>query len=447
MKSESKPVVGKRVVGSVDLKKMIKPKPASWTLPLAILALAVIATPAARAQTYTTLHSFCPATGCKGGADPLTGLAMDSAGNLFGTTGGGGTICSGGFSGGCGTVFKMAGRSFSVLYKFKGGLDGAAPFLGNMIVDAKGDLYGVTQVGGGGGCVFGGPPGCGTVFKMTGTKETVLHSFTGPDGAEPTGYLVTDSAGNIYGTTISGGAHGNGAVFKLDTSGTETALYSFCPKIGCADGSGPYGGLITDANGNLYGTTWGGGAGAGYGTVFKVTKDGKETVLYSFCSMTGCADGSSPIAGLIMDASGNLYGTTYFGGTGVCPQTGNNGCGTVFKLDTNGTETVLHSFCSKTSCSDGLFPSAGLLRDAKGNLYGTTTYGGTGNCPDSNGGCGTVFKVDPSGNETVLHSFTGIAPDGLDPEDSLVMDANGSLYGTTAGGGKFDRGVVFKLTP
>ena len=447
MKSESKPVAAKRVVGSVDLKKTIKPKPDSWTLPLAILALAVIATPAARAQTYTTLHSFCPTTGCKGGADPITGLAMDTAGNLFGTTSGGGTTCSGGFLG-CGTVFKVAGKNFSVLHKFKGGLDGAAPFVGNMIVDSKGNLYGVTKAGGGGNCVFGGPPGCGTVFKVTGTKEIVLHSFLGsPDGAAPSGYLVADSAGNLYGTTISGGANNNGTVFKLDTNGTETVLYSFCPKIGCADGAGPYGGLITDANGNLYGTTWGGGTGGGYGTVFKVTKAGKETVLYSFCSVPGCADGSSPIAGLLMGTSGNLYGTTYLGGTGLCPQTGNNGCGTVFKVDTNGTETVLHCFCSKTSCADGLFPWAGLLSDAKGNLYGTTTYGGTGNCSGSNGGCGTVFKVDPSGTETVLRSFTGIAPDGLQPHDSLLLDAKGSLYGTTAGGGKFGYGVVFKLTP
>jgi uncharacterized repeat protein (TIGR03803 family) len=418
-----------------------------------VIGLAAAPTPRAHAQTYTTLYSFCPKAPCKRGFDSDAGLVMDSKGNLYGTTqvGGSDDVC---FSEGCGTVFMVVGRKESVLHSFKGAaLDGAIPSYGNLLLDAEGNLYGATVNGGDGGCEDGGPVGCGTVFKVTGKKETVLHSFTGEDGRGPIGNLVMDSSGGLYGTTMSGGANDGGTVFQLDAGGTETVLYSFCSKKDCADGQIPYGGLVMDAKGNLYGTTFAGGTGdcglGACGTVFKVTRTGKETVLHSFCSTTDCADGAGPVGALIIDSAGNLYGTTINGGTGTgapCLGGSPGGCGTVFKVDTSGAETVLHSFCSAAGCSDGIGAWGGLFMDVNGDLYGTTLYGGTGTCVGSYGGCGTVFELDTSGTETVLHSFTGVAPDGEYPYSNLIMDANGNLYGTSAAGGKFDGGVVFELT-
>jgi len=267
--------------------------------------------------------------------------------------------------------------------------------------------------------------------------------------------LVRDNAGNLYGTTSTGGGHGFGVVFKLDTTGRETVLHSF---TGGADGANPnFGdpGLLRDVAGNLYGTTGAGGDLAcrfvpalpsslsfpGCGVVFKLGTTGKETVLHSF---TGGADGADPATGLVRDAAGNLYGNTGAGGDLACG--GGSGCGVVFKLDTTGKETVLHRF---TGGADGAAPStaAGLVRDAAGNLYGNTFTGGHGTCP---GGCGVVFKLGTTGKETVLHSFTG-GSDGAAPEAGLVRDNAGNLYGTTDSGGDlacgsgFGCGVVFKL--
>jgi len=205
---------------------------------------------------------------------------------------------------------------------------------------------------------------------------TVLYNFTGsPDGASPTGSLIQDSAGNLYGTTYYGGASNNGTVFKVDTSGTETVLYNFCSVSNCADGANPSGSLIQDSAGNLYGNASGGGANLFSGVVFKVDTSGTETVLYNFCSVSNCADGANPSGRLIHDSAGNLYGTTYYGGDFFGCNVG-SGCGVVFKLDTSGTETVLHTF----TYTDGTDPDAGVIMDAKGNLYGDTTFGGTG-CP------------------------------------------------------------------
>jgi uncharacterized repeat protein (TIGR03803 family) len=255
---------------------------------------------------------------------------------------------------------------------------------------------------------------------------TLLHQFTGvPDGNSPSGSLVGDQAGNYYGTTDSGGDYDNGTVFKLNTSGRYKVLYSF---TGGQDGGDPYGGLIRDAAGNFYGTTVKGGA-FNLGTVIKLNASGKFKVLYSFA---GGADGAFPYASLIRDAAGNLYGTTTQGGA--------SGYGTVFKLDPTGSETLLHSFTGE----DGRDPNAGLIRDAAGNLYGTTTLGGNLGCGGGYG-CGTVFKLDASGIETVLHSFSG-GQDGEEPTHAgLIHDAAGNLYGTTAYGGTSDNGTVFKL--
>jgi uncharacterized repeat protein (TIGR03803 family) len=202
---------------------------------------------------------------------------------------------------------------------------------------------------------------------------TVLHRFAGADGHNPSeyGHLIEDSAGDLYGTTSGGGASGLGVVFMLNKTG-ETVLHSF---TGGADGRAPYAGLTQDSAGNLYGTTFGGGA-SGLGVVFKLNKTG-ETVLYSFT----IADGANPYAGLTRDSAGNLYGTTSAGGA--------SNSGVVFKLDTTGTETVLHSF---TGGADGAKPSAGMIQDSAGNLYGTTYYGGSGRTSSGNG---VVFMLKP----------------------------------------------------
>ena len=256
------------------------------------------------------------------------------------------------------------------------------------------------------------------------TVRTLYRFAGGMDGSNPYGGLIADAEGNLYGTTAYGGSSncesglGCGTVFKLDKTGKgkETVLYSF---TGGTDGANPYAGLIRDADGNLYGTTAFGGS-SNAGTVFRLDATGKETVLYSFSGV----DGENPYASLIRDAAGNLYGTTFRGGE--------SGLGTVFKLDGAGNETVLHSF----NGADGQNPYADLTRDAEGNLYGTTNYGG-----DSN--LGTVFKLDRAGNETVLHSFN--LADGAEPTAPLIRDAEGNLYGTTGAGGESNWGTVFKL--
>jgi uncharacterized repeat protein (TIGR03803 family) len=246
---------------------------------------------------------------------------------------------------------------------------------------------------------------------------SVLYSFKGsPDGAVPVAELVGDSAGNLYGTTAFGGAYlYYGTVFKLDAAGNETVLYSF--KGYPDDGWDPHAGLVRDSAGNRYGTTYSGGA-YRWGTVFKLDAAGNETVLYSF---KGTPDGGFPIAGLVRDSAGKLYGTTFYGGS--CWYS--DGCGTVFKLDAAGNERVLHSFHGEP---DGRYPDAGLVRDHAGNLYGTTEQGGASSV-------GTVFKLDMAGNETVLYSFRD-SPDGALPHAGLVRDHAGNLYGTMLRGAR-----------
>jgi uncharacterized repeat protein (TIGR03803 family) len=267
--------------------------------------------------------------------------------------------------------------------------------------------------------------GCGVVFEVDANgQEKVLHRFSGgSDGALPIGGLIRDAAGNLYGTTQMGGASGSGTVFKLDATGVETVLYSFA---GAPDGQYPFAGLIRDSAGNLYGTTSNGGA-IGFGTVFKLDPAGHETVLYSF---TGGSDGGNPQAPLLRDKNGNLYGTTFVGGAIY-------GVGTVFKVDANGNETVLHNF----NGNDGKYPEAGLIGDSQGNLYGSALQGG----PADNLG-GTLFRISRRGTWSVLYNFSGGA-DGGNPAGSLVMDSEGNLYGTTASGGISNRGTVFKFTP
>jgi uncharacterized repeat protein (TIGR03803 family) len=321
----------------------------------------------------------------QGGADgnhPTSDLVRDSTGNLYGTTQYGGDLsCEPPI--GCGTVFRVdsAGHE-TVLYSFKGGTDGMFP--NGVIRDEDGNLYGTTVVGGDHLCGYGGG-GCGTVFKISTTgRETVLHTFTGgADSGYPDRGLVMDAKSNLYGATHGVAGNDYGAVFKVTKGGKETVLYAFG-----SDGNAPTGSLVMDAKGNLYGTT--SGDFGGLGTVFKLTRDGKETVLYNF---KGPPDGSTPQAGVVMDTAGNLYGTTYAGGDATCSPGEGGGCGTVFKLTKSGNESVLYRF---TDGLDGAFPGAPLLLDAKGNLYGTTPYGGHSNyCNNGGEGCGVVFEMTP----------------------------------------------------
>jgi uncharacterized repeat protein (TIGR03803 family) len=315
---------------------------------------------------------------------------------------------------------RPAGNRFRVDHAFNGA-DGGVPTAA-LIQDTAGNLYGTTSSGG---------SGLGVVFKLdTANNETVLHAFSGPDGATPYGGLVLDGSGNLYGTTSAGGSSGLGTVFKIDTSGTETVLHSFA---GNGDGASPYAGLVMDNSGNLFGTTEGGGA-YGLGTVFKVDTTGSETVLHSFGG--GSGDGGDPKAGVILDAPGNLYGTTFSGGSA--------GKGTVFKLDTTNAETVLYNF---TGGRDGANPFGGLTRGQDGTLYGTAETGGRRSF--SQYGCckGVVFSLSGTASpsiEKVLHTFTG-GKDGGDPAAGLVL-YNGALYGTTLSGGPGHRGTAFSIT-
>jgi uncharacterized repeat protein (TIGR03803 family) len=322
-------------------------------------------------------------------------------------------------------------RSFKVLYFFHGSPgDGSNP-IGGVVQDAVGNLYGTTD---GGGASDGG-----AIFKVDASgNETLLHSFDVVDGLGPQAGLVWDVAGNLYGTTALGGYRHNdaGVVFELDTSDHETVVHSF----GGRDGNDLRAGLIRDAAGNLYGTSYLGGSSQncfnGCGVVFKIDSSGNESVLHSFNG----TDGKYPIAGLVQDSAGNLYGTTYRGGLPACY----DGCGEVFKVKPNGDFSVLHRFNGR----DGHYPQAGLVLDSLGNLYGATALGGPPVA--ARGGLGVIFKLSPNGDETVLHSFDGL--DGNAPFASLLRDPAGNLYGTTVGGGsglctRFGCGVVFKINP
>ncbi len=412
----------------------------------AVLALLVVTSQPAHAQTESVLYSFCSITNCTDGFGPNGNLTLDTQGNVYGATQYGGADQNG-------TVFKVtASGTETVLHSFLRGA-GTSPE-GSLIWDAKGNLYGTTLGNGYVGLL--GQHFFGTVFELEPHSFKFLYRFLETDqenGAQPTPGLVRDAQGNLYGTTQYGGAHGCvtgygcGTVFKVTPDKTETVLHSFS---GGTDGEQPHGGLLADSQGNLYGTTEFGGTGtgceesSGCGTVFKVTPSGAETVLHSFA---GGDDGARPLAGLAIDSQGNLYGTTAFGGTGCG---GDTGCGTVFKITPSGTETVLYNFAGGTD-ADG--PWASLVLDGQGNLYGTSYYGGGASGCSGGSGCGTVFKVTLGGTETVLYRFTG-GTDGARPYGGLVMDAQGNLYGTTYEGGVGDCydglpgcGVVFKVTP
>jgi len=351
----------------------------------------------------TVLHTFAATTM---GTHPNAGVIRDSAGNLYGTTATAIDLAAGTILGG--VVYKLdtTGKE-TVLYSLS---SAAETIYSGVFRDSAGDLYGTVS--------FGTAGGLGEVFMLNPAGQaTVLYSFSGVSDARiPHAPVITDSAGNLYGTTVYyNTGTDTGAVFKLDAAGQETLLHIF---TGGADGGDP-GCVIRGADGNLYGAAFSGGA-SGLGVVYKLDTAGQQTVLHSF---TG-PDGAGPI-GVIRDSAGALYGTTYNGGT--------SNIGVVFKLDTAGTLTVLHNFAN----TDGRHPNAGVIRDSQGNLYGTTSYGGAANS-------GVVFKLDKAGNYTILYSFTGGA-DGFLPNAGVILDAGGNLYGTTTLGGAANMGVVFKL--
>ncbi|HEX4079385.1 MAG TPA: choice-of-anchor tandem repeat GloVer-containing protein [Rhizomicrobium sp.] len=367
---------------------------------MAVLSIAAHSTVCA--ATFTVLHSFA---GGNDGAHPYAGIILAPDNNLYGTT----------FSGGAnnsGTVYKLSLTGSEQVIN-----DEVYSPAGTLLADPHLNLYG-TAIG----------PDYGTVFRIdAGGKETVLHTFSGqPDGEIPEAGLVTDEAGNLYGTTWSGGVDGYGTVFEIHypapTSKTESVLYSF--KGQPNDGAGSYSTLIRDQSGNLYGTTNVGGS-QNEGTVFTLSPDGAEAVIFEFSNDSGFY----PRGNLIANANGNLYGTTSEGGP-------YGGQGTVYKITPDGNETILYAFGTNGPW-DGGTPYAGVIADTKGNLYGTTTGGGAHSA-------GTVYRLSTDGKEKILYSFTGYA-DGWGPMGGLTWIGTGTLCGTTNGGGAYGLGTVFVL--
>jgi uncharacterized repeat protein (TIGR03803 family) len=384
---------------------------------------------ASSAQTLTTLHSFDSTDG----SFPYGGVVQALDGNLYGTTYSGG-------SSGNGTIFKVTpGGTFTSLLSFDS-TNGAIPVdTTGLVQGSNGNLYGTAA--------YGGANARGTVFKFTTKgKLTTLYNFckqtSCKDGSQPYDGLLLATNGDFYGTTLEGGANAHGSIFSITSGGTIKTLYSFCPGTACTDGASPYAGLIEASNGDFYGTTQAGGANnnddcavEGCGTVFKVTASGALTTLYSFCALSGCADGQTPNAGLIQGSDGNFYGTTELGGTA------SNGDGTVFKITPSGELTTLWAFCVQSGCGDGIGPDAGLIQATDGNFYGTTNAGGSR-------GAGTVFKITSSGTLTTVYNFciqTACA-DGEGPYAGVFQGTNGDFYGTTGGGGTNGYGVVYSLS-
>lgn len=429
-----------------------------------VLALAAIlllpANSAPAKAKLRTLYSFCAQSGCTDGREPSAGLVTDAGGNLYGTTLFGG-------DNGVGVVFELIPNARKTKYKYKrlysfcgqancaDGSDAEAA----LIIDAGGNLYGTTMTGGanGGGVVYRLKPNA----RYTKWTYAVLYAFCAQadcsDGREPQVSLSYsgkesgapyDGSSPLYGTASQAGANKQGVAFKL-TPGTplwnEQVLYAFCSSNNCIDGAMPNAALTVDGTGNVFGTTYYGGD-ANMGTAFKLAGE-SETVLHSFCSSADCADGAFPAAALHLDAQGNLYGTTFGGGrkSAHCTDIGVAGCGTAFRLAPNGDETVLHLFCTKRNCSDGGYPLAGLTLDGSGNLFGATLYGGgNGMSP----GAGTLFKISDGVQTLYRFCRPEDCSDGDLPEGDLLIDTSGDLFGTTLFlGAHGDGGTVFELTP
>jgi uncharacterized repeat protein (TIGR03803 family) len=394
---------------------------------LNILALTLLVATAS-AQTFSVFSTF----NFTDGSAPNGGLILDSAGNFYGTTQFGGSFNRG-------VIFKLnpAGQE-TVLYTFTGSTDGGIP-IGRLIRDNQGNLYGMTSLGGDATC------SCGTVFELTSTGSLqVLHAFLGgTDGAQNQGQAelgLVMVGGNLYGSASFGGVSGCdgslgcGVLFEVTLAGVETVLYRFTAQ---ADGAFPQD-LISDAEGNIYGATGGSYMAGNGGTIFKLDTTGTLTTLYTFPEG---AMGTSPRWRLLRTKQGTFYGVTQFGGDTTTCALGTVGCGVAFSVNAQGEERVLHTFGEKAG--DGEEPSGGLL-DASGNGYGTTFYGGTVNSTCTFG-CGVVVRGNGS-KYSVIYDFTG-ADDGFNPSGPLAVDSSGNVYGATLNGGSSGNGVIYKIAP
>jgi len=426
-----------------------------FVLGMAALALAFAIAPAASAYTEKTLHSFCTESDCGDGETPRDGLLMDSSGNLYGTTEFGGKYNKG-------LVFKLIPNAKKTKYTehvlknfcAKAGCpDGAYPD-SELIMDVNGNLYGTTE--------GGGKHADGAVFKMSpganGWIISIIHSFCGsppdcPDGGVPYGGLayagqasgaLWDGISPLFGTTSEGGAQNKGIVYELspgNSGWTIKTLHSFNPSGG-VDSAYP-GPLLVDPSGNLFGVTYLGGAN-GAGVLYRLAAGTwKETTLHNFCAEPQCTDGEGGLGRLTIDAAGNIFGVAIDGGSGAnCLEP--NGCGVAFERTTAGHYKVIYDFCSKANCKDGIEPAAGLILDGSGNLLGTTHIGGTASF-------GTVFMLTSGSKwtEQTLYNFCSAqtCSDGSNPVAPVILDAHGNIYGTASQTGADGGGSVFKLTP
>ncbi len=401
-----------------------------WARAGAALVISAAFAGALAAQTYTTLFTF----DFHDGFYPSTALLQAPNGNLYGGTIEGGPGCA---PNGCGTLFEITpGGAFTTVYNFcsePNCADGAGPGEA-LVLGTDGNIYGVTS---GGGkqypCIYGG---CGTIFRFTSAGElTTLYTFCSQqncaDGAGPIAGLALAGNGNFYGTTSSYGTYFDGSAFEMTPAGALTTLLNF---DGATDGADSIAGMIQGTDGNLYGAMLEGGsstscASVGCGTIFKMTLGGTFTLLHDFCTESGCPDGASPYGGVVEGPDGNFYGTTYSGGA--------YGYGTVFEITPAGVLTVVHSFCSRSLCSDGKYPFAGLVRGSDGAFYGTTGGGGTN-------GNGTIFRITSSGALTVLHNFEPGEGGGI--LVPMTQATNGIFYGVTGLGGARKSGTIFALS-
>jgi uncharacterized repeat protein (TIGR03803 family) len=412
----------------------------------AVIVFLAVAIPFCLAQQEKVIYTF-GTSGFQDGQFPQTGLVRDSAGNLYGTTLGGGS------NGGAGTVFRLSKRANgqfadTILHSFDElGGDGFQPEAG-VTLDSAGNIYGTTAYGG----AYGGASGFGVAFELLanpggGWREKILHSFGhGTDGLVPRGGpLVIDASGNLFGVTNAGGLYGQGIVFELslkaDGAWAEKIIYNFGNGT---DLSQP-GGLTFDSSGNLYGAASFGGSSGG-GGIYKLTPMGiswSEQILYNFAN--NGVDGYDPNYGLVFDPSGNLYGTTAYGGSGNpsnCEPKQYLGCGIVFEMTPSvsgaWTETILYNFTGKP---DANYPQSGPVFDAFGNLYGTSLVGGFGNQ-------GSVYELSPQTDGTWTEAIVqNFGTDGTQPYGTLLFDPSGNIYGTLSNGAAFVSGAVFEITP